>query len=102
MTEADHGSMRHHLAPDSYSATVEWHPTARLWVAYRCGCAECPKGFGKTKEEAIADLMKIGAGSSLKNGRLKYAAGAGVSTPDDVTGIASASFATLPKEGSER
>jgi hypothetical protein len=36
---------------------LEWHPTPRLWVAYRgCGCEECPKGYGKTKEEAIADL----------------------------------------------
>jgi hypothetical protein len=36
---------------------LEWHPTPRLWVAYRgCGCEECPKGYGETKEEAIADL----------------------------------------------
>jgi hypothetical protein len=32
---------------------LEFHDTPRLWVAYRgCGCEECPKGFGKTKEEA--------------------------------------------------
>jgi len=37
--------------------SVEWHPTTQLWVAdMGCGCAECLKGFGKTKEEAIADL----------------------------------------------
>jgi hypothetical protein len=36
---------------------LEFHDTPRLWVAYRgCGCEECPKGFGKTKEEAVADL----------------------------------------------
>jgi hypothetical protein len=42
---------------DSNSYTVEYHDTPQLWVAYRgCGCAECPKGYGKTQEEAIADL----------------------------------------------
>lgn len=34
--------------------TVEFHPTVQLWVAYFCGCSECQKWFGKTKEEAVA------------------------------------------------
>jgi hypothetical protein len=42
---------------DPRFVTVEWHDTPQLWVAYRgCGCPECPKGFGKTQDEAIADL----------------------------------------------
>lgn len=36
---------------------LEWHDTPQLWVAYNgCGCEECPKGFGKTQEEAVANL----------------------------------------------
>ena len=42
--------------PHSY--TLEWQSTPQLWVAYRCGCAECPKGMGKTEEAAIADLKE--------------------------------------------
>lgn len=39
--------------------TVEWHSTPLLFVAYRgCGCAECPKGYGKTEDEAVADLIE--------------------------------------------
>lgn len=46
--------------------TVEWHPTPQLWVAYNgCGCAECPKGYGQTKEEAVADLE---ASTASQNG----------------------------------
>jgi hypothetical protein len=47
--------------------TIEysWQSGPRLWMAMRenyCGCAECicryPAGFGKTKEEAAADLIE--------------------------------------------
>lgn len=38
---------------------IQWHDTPQLFVAYRgCGCAECPKGVGKTREEAVADLLE--------------------------------------------
>jgi hypothetical protein len=43
---------------DGAKPTVEWHDTPQIWVAYDgCGCQECPKGYGKTEEEAIADLL---------------------------------------------
>ena len=42
--------------PNSYGIDLEWHPTPGLWIAYRCGCSECPKGYGQTQEEAVADL----------------------------------------------
>jgi hypothetical protein len=54
-------------AANSYRAveagyTLEWHDTPQLWVAYRyCGCVDCPKGFGKTQEEAIANLYEYSA-----------------------------------------
>jgi hypothetical protein len=38
--------------------SVEWHDTPQLWVAYFCGCFECPKGMGKTEAEAIEDLKE--------------------------------------------
>lgn len=36
--------------------TAEFQPTAQVWVAYFCGCSECPKGLGKTEAEAVGDL----------------------------------------------
>ncbi len=39
--------------------TVEFHDTPQLWVAYFCGCPECPKGTGKTQDEAVADLRSF-------------------------------------------
>lgn len=43
----------------------EWHSTPQLWVAVRdgyCGCNDCagkvPMGFGKTKEDAAANLIE--------------------------------------------
>lgn len=52
-------------SPDSYGMkegrdyTVEFHDTPQLWVAYFCGCPECPKGMGKTQDEAFADLRTV-------------------------------------------
>lgn len=44
---------------------LEFHDTPQLWVAYRgCGCAECPKGYGKTREAAAADLIAWEEGRS--------------------------------------
>lgn len=41
------------------SIDLTWHDTPQLWVAYRgCGCVECPKGFGKTRDEAVAALLE--------------------------------------------
>jgi hypothetical protein len=47
---------------DSYTVnrraayTFEWQSSGQVWVAYYCGCSECPKGTGKTQDEAMADL----------------------------------------------
>jgi hypothetical protein len=41
-----------------------WHSTPQLWCATRPGYdgapdANCPIGFGKTEEEAAADLIEM-------------------------------------------
>lgn len=40
-----------------------WQSTPQLWMAMRegyCCCPECrpPQGFGRTKEEALRELME--------------------------------------------
>ena len=42
-----------------------WESTPQLWMATRdsyCGCQDCagkvPMGFGKTREEALVDLLE--------------------------------------------
>ena len=40
-----------------------WQSMPALWMAYRdgyCGCGECnpPTGYGKTQDEALADLIE--------------------------------------------
>lgn len=44
---------------------LEWHSTPALWMAVRpglCWCYECagkhPRGMGKTKEAATANLLE--------------------------------------------
>lgn len=39
--------------------TTEFQPSAQVWVAYYCGCSECPKGLGKTEEEAVKNLEGV-------------------------------------------
>lgn len=38
--------------------TTEFHSTPQLWVAYYCGCSECPKGMGITETAAVIDLLE--------------------------------------------
>jgi hypothetical protein len=53
------------FAPPFGSGEIDlsWHSTPQLWVATKkdaCGCGECkqPYGMGKTKEQAVADLLE--------------------------------------------
>lgn len=46
--------------------TAEFQPTAQVWVAYFCGCSECPKGTGKTEAGAVADLEEQSATRSAE------------------------------------